>query len=640
MGQNLEYLRSKAAALPRTPGVYIMENENGTVIYVGKSRSLRDRVSQYFHGSHDTKTARMAASVREFRFITCDTEMEALALENSLIKQYTPRYNIRLKDAKSYPYIKLSVGSRYPRITMTRKRVPDGSLYFGPYSSTQTVFTVIASLEKTLGIPSCKKRFPEDIGKGRPCVYKQIGRCIGVCTGDVSEEAYRERINQAAEILRGGTRDTVKALSEKMYRCAEELKFEEAARCRDTIEALRKLSERQKAVGSPDVECDIVGLYMQNIGQEAAFRDCVSVFYVRSGYIADSEHFLFGNDEILPEWETDAAEDSPMVAFLVSLYQSREFIPGEILLSFELPEHDLWLLTNYITDRAGHKVVIRTPKRGGSRYLCDMAVSDARLHSENARKREDGEEEMLVHLASLLQLEVLPQRIEAYDISNLGTEHITAGMVTAIDGKLSKKNYRTFRIRGLSGQDDYGAMREAILRRLQHIVQNAEKDPDALERQEALETMPDLILLDGGVGHVHTVREAMAEMGLDIPVFGMVKDEFHKTRTLTDGENEIRIARQMDVFRFIYSLQEEVHRYTVGRMMQAKRKTLKTSTLEKIHGIGPAKAKILLEAMGTLTAIQKAERETLAAIPGISGTDAEKIYAYYRQGKNTDPGKG
>lgn len=238
---------------------------------------------------------------------------------------------------------------------------------------------------------------------------------------------------------------------------------------------------------------------------------------------------------------------------------------------------------------------------------------------------------MLVHLAALLQLEVLPQRIEAYDISNLGTEHITAGMITAIDGKLKKSDYRTFRIKGQEGQDDYGAMRETILRRLQHITKKTES-------AEALECMPDLILLDGGVGHVHTVREAMAEAGFDIPVFGMVKDEFHKTRTLTDGESEINIARQMDVFRFIYGLQEEVHRYTVGRMMSAKRKTLKTSTLEQIKGIGPAKAKALLEHMGSLSAVQKADADTLAAIPGISRSDAEAIYTHYRKGKS--PKKG
>ena len=256
ISKNIDHLREKSAALPRTPGVYIMQNEAGKVIYVGKSRSLRDRVSQYFHGAHDPKTEKMAASVHDFRFITCDTEMEALALENSLIKQYTPKYNIKLKDAKSYPYIRINIKSLWPRITMTRKRIPDGSLYFGPYSSTSTVYGAIAQLERTLGIPTCKKSFPEDIGKERPCVYYQIGRCMGVCTGNVDPADYREAIERAAGILRGGTRDVILELTKKMTDASEELEFESAARYRDAIEALRKLGERQKAVGSPDVSSD------------------------------------------------------------------------------------------------------------------------------------------------------------------------------------------------------------------------------------------------------------------------------------------------------------------------------------------------------------------------------------------------
>lgn len=632
------YLREKSMALPRIPGVYIMENESGKVIYVGKSRSLRDRVSQYFHGAHDEKTSRMAANVYDFRFVTCDTEMEALALENSLIKQYTPKYNIKLKDAKSYPYIRLNVKAVYPRITMTRKRIPDGSLYFGPYSSTQTVYSVIGSLERTLGIPSCKRRFPEDIGKGRPCVYYQIGRCVGLCTGCVTEAEYRERIDRAAEILRGGTRETIEKLSEKMQICAENLQFEEAARCRDTIEALRKLSERQKAVGSPDVECDVLGLYTKSYGGEVSFHDCLSVFYIRSGYIADSEHVLFDNDAILmgdDSYTADSSEDpavdtgdSPMTVYIASLYQNRSYIPGEIFLSFELPERDCQLLSDYISDRAGHRVQIRTPKRGSSRYLCDMAVKDARTHSENTRKRQTNVEETLVHLAAMLGLEVLPERIEAYDISNLGDEHITAGMITVVNGRFEKNDYRMFRIKNQTGADDYAAMRETLSRRFAHFTGNTAESADALE------IIPDLILLDGGEAHVHTAREVMAEMHVDIPVFGMVKDEFHKTRTLTDGENEIRIARQMDVFRFVYGIQEEVHRYTVGRMMQAKRKTLKTSTLEAIPGIGQAKAKLLLSAMGSLTAVKKAQTADLSAIPGISTSDAERIYTYFRTDKN------
>ncbi len=627
ISNNIDHLREKSAALPRSPGVYIMENEAGRVIYVGKSRSLRDRVSQYFHGSHDPKTEKMAASVHDFRFVTCDTEMEALALENSLIKQHTPKYNIRLKDAKSYPYIRIDVKSPWPRITMTRKRVPDGSLYFGPYSSTATVYSIIAQLEKTLRIPTCKRRFPEDIGRERPCVYYQMGRCMGVCTGKVPSPDYHAAIEQAAGILRGGTRDVIRNLTEQMMRASEDLAFEEAARCRDAIEALRKLGERQKAVGSPDVECDVIGLHLADpTGDGVSLRDCAAVFYIRSGYIADSEHFVFGGDEITRDsgdalLESEAADDgdSPLSSFLMSLYQSREYIPGEILLSFELPEHDRLLLTDYFSHRAGHKVTVRTPKKGASRFLCDMAVSDARTHAENSAKRDKNDERTLGNLASLLCLEVYPERIEAYDISNLGDEHITCGMVVACSGKLKKSEYRTFTIRSTDSQDDYGAMTEAIERRLAHI--GAEND--------SLSAYPDLILLDGGKGHVSVIRRLIREKGFDIPVFGMVKDEHHKTRTLTDEDGELGIARHPDVFRLIYGIQEEVHRYSVSRMTGAKRKTLKTSTLEKIHGIGPAKAKRLHSHFKSLAAIRDASPDELNAVPGISEADAAAIFRHF-----------
>jgi len=627
ISKNIEYLREKAAALPRSPGVYIMQNESGKVIYVGKSRSLRDRVSQYFHGAHDPKTEKMAASVHDFRFVTCDTEMEALALENSLIKQYTPKYNIKLKDAKSYPYIRIDIKSPWPRITMTRKRIPDGSLYFGPYSSTSTVYGAIAQIERTLKIPTCKKVFPDDIGKSRPCVYRQIGRCMGVCTGEVDPAEYREAVNRAAEILRGGTRDVIRELSEKMMAASEELEFEAAARYRDAIEALRKLGERQKAVGSPDVECDVIGMHHTGFeGDAVKFRDCVTVFYIRSGYIADSEHFLFGGDEITAESDDDSG-DSSMSPFLMSLYQSREYIPGEILLSFEIPEHDRLLLSDYFTERAGHKVVVRTPKKGASKYLCDMAVSDAATHSENNAKRDKNDERTLGTLASLLCLEVLPERIEAYDISNLGDEHITAGMVAAVNGRLKKSEYRTFKIKDKSTQDDYAAMTEAISRRLDHI---------GAGENDSMNAYPDLILLDGGKGHVSVIKELLREKGFDIPVFGMVKDEHHKTRTLIDEDGEINIARHADVFRLIYSIQEEVHRYTVSRMTNAKRKTLKTSSLEQIKGIGPAKAKALTDHFGSFAKLKAASESELGEVSGISEKDAEAVWKHFH--RNNDNG--
>lgn len=614
-------LRSKAAALPRKPGVYIMHGEDGKVIYVGKSKSLRDRVSQYFHGAHEVKTEKMASAVYDFEFIVCATEMEALSLENRLIKHHTPKYNIKLKDAKSYPYIRVNIKSKYPTVTMTRTRLSDGALYFGPYSSTSTVYSVIASLERTLGIPSCKKKFPSDIGKSRPCVNYQIGRCVGLCTGNISEEEYRETIDTAVHILRGGTSGAIKALTEDMYRYSESMQFEKAAKCRDTITSLKKLGEKQSAVTSPDVECDVFGLCTS--GNTSSSHDSISVFYIRSGYIADRDHFLFDDSAIVNAEESD---DSPLTSFITRLYVGREYIPKDILLSFDISDSDHALLTECLSGQAGHRVNIKTPKRGASKQLCDLACEDAKVHAESEVSTHRALEKMLAHLASILRLEVFPERIEAYDISNLGSEHITAGMVVAVNGKLTKSEYRTFSISSLSAPDDYSAMKEALLRRMAHTK---DEPKDGVPPPS-----PDLILLDGGAGHVSVIKEALDEAGYYVPVFGMVKDEHHKTRTIVSDTGEIDISKQMDVFRFVYSLQEEVHRYTVGRMTKAKRKTLKTSSLEKIHGIGPAKAKILLSHFRTLAAVKEASFEELSSVSGITETDAGNIIKYFEKQQN------
>ena len=625
----LSHLRAKSAALPRTPGVYIMHAASGKVIYVGKSRSLRDRVSQYFHGEHDVKTARMAGSVYDFDFIVCDTEMEALALENRLIKQYTPKYNIKLKDAKSYPYIRLSMGDTYPRLSMTRRRDDDGALYFGPYSGVTTVFSVIHTLESALGLPSCKRVFPRDIGRERPCVYRQMGRCVGVCAGDVSPKEYAEIVRCAVQILRGGTKEAVASLRERMERSSEELRFEEAARCRDAIAALGRLGERQKAVGAPDTECDVIALAHSELGDSAA------VFYVRGGYIADSEHFVFAPDEITTgdaaadaEGELLSLGDSPMSAFIIGLYQSREYIPREVLLSFALPDGEAEVISGYLSGRAGRRITVRTPQRGDARQLCLMAERDAARHGENQRKREENDGKMLSRLGELLGLGAPPQRIEAYDISNLGREHITAGMVVAEDGRIKKSDYRLFRIEGHDTPDDYASMREAILRRVSHLADGS----------GSFACRPDLILLDGGEAHVSVIRQALAEAGISIPVFGMVKDEHHKTRTLVGDGEEISVARESAVFQFLYKLQEEVHRFTVSSMSAAKRKTLRTSSLEKVKGIGPAKAKALLSHFGSMTAMRSASTAELSAVPGISDADAGRLY-HFLHDSDTQEGK-
>ncbi len=624
---NIEFLRSKAASLPRLPGVYIMENRAGEVIYVGKSRSLRDRVSQYFHGSHDIKTEKMASSVNNFRFIVCNTEMDALILENDLIKKHTPRYNILLKDSKSYPYIKVT-NDPFPRIVMTRKK-SDGGKYFGPYSGTGVIFDIISTLERTLGIPSCKRSFPKDIGKSRPCVYRQIGRCCGVCAGDVDEAEYKKIIDCAVSILRGNIKDAVRELEERMYLASSRERFEEAARCRDSIEALKKLAEKRKVTSlSAGGEYDVIAL------ASSAENRCAAVFYIRDGIISDSEQFIFGADEItgyITKNEADVSPvgqensdvfdsgDFPLSAFIVNLYMGREYIPKEILLSFDMPSSERALVEEYLTKRAGRRVTLKTPIKGELRRLCDMAENDAVRHFESRKVRADANERVLASLASSLGLEVLPERIECYDISNLGDEFITAGMIVFEDGKFKKSDYRYFRIKSTETNDDYASMREALKRRLSEL---AGKD-------ESFSREPDLILLDGGTSHVSVVREVCQRAGLEIPVFGMVKDSHHKTRTIVSDAEEISIANDMPLFQFIYKLQEEVHRFTVGKMKAAKLKTLKTSGLEKIKGIGPAKAKELLLSMGSVQKIASATAEELSAVPKISRADADAVVKYF-----------
>ena len=666
--ETLEYLRRKAALLPKSPGVYIMENACGKVIYVGKSRALKNRVSQYFHGSHDLKTTKMASNVNDFRYITCDTEMEALVMENNLIKQYNPKYNILLKDSKSYPYIRITDGE-YPRVVLSRRRDEKG-MFFGPYSGAGVVYSVISTLERVLGLPSCKRKFPEDIGKGRPCVYRQIGRCCGVCAGDVSAAEYAELIGCAVQFLKGNTDAVEKSLYGRMLRASDEERYEEAARCRDALASLKKLGQTQKTQLPRDTDCDVVAV----ASHEGC--DCAAVLYIRGGKICDSEYFTFGADEItgadnaqsmadstgsmtgetvgeksiadgtggedktasagiVPNGAADvycaepddggdeeSVEETPMSAFIVGLYRGREYIPPEILLSFDMPEGEKNLIGAYLGERAGHKVTLRTPKRGEARSLCLMAQRDAVRHSETRRKRDEDDERVLVRLASLLSLEVVPQRIEAYDISNLGSEHITAGMIVADGGKLRKSDYRVFRIKGQDAPDDYSAMRQTLMRRIAHIGDGEDT---------SLSAEPDLILLDGGAGHVGVARELFRDADCHIPVFGMVKDEHHKTRTLVSDTNEVSIAREAEVFRFIYKLQEEVHRFTVSRMSAAKRKTLKTSSLEKISGIGPAKAKKLMSHFKTLSALKEASEEEISAVSGISRADAEAVFAYFNK---------
>ncbi len=607
----LEYLRNKAATLPYRPGVYIMKDKSGKVIYVGKSRALRDRVSQYFHLSSDAniKTIRMVSQIDDFETILCDTEMEALALENTKIKQFNPKYNILLKDAKSYPYIKLTLNEEYPRVVMTRKRALDGAKYFGPYSGTSTVYSVIGTLERIFGIPKCKYSFPKDIGKVRPCIYKQMGRCVSPCDNSISQQDYYTMMQCAQDVLRGNIKKAVDTLNSQMLNFAENEKFEEAARCRDGINALKQLREKQKVVGAPNDEYDIIAVYSDEL------TTAISVFYVRSGIISDNDSFIYGSYEI-----SSSNSYEFMTPFITELYTRREYIPKEILLSFELPQEELELVTEYISNKSNRKVIIRTPQKGDMKKMCEMVYGNAKEQAIQYKNKTEEDSKVLVKLAELLGLEYIPERIEAYDISNLGNEHITAGMIVSENGKLKKSDYRFFKIKNQSGADDYSAMRETIRRRLEHL-----SDSDG-----SFSKMPDLILLDGGMTHVSCVKEVLSELNIDIPVFGMVKDEHHKTRTIVTENDEISIAKEQSVFIFAYKLQEEVHRFTVSKMDNAKRKTLKKSYLENINGIGAKKAKALMAHFKTLGAIKEAGQEELTKVKGISLQNANDIIEFLK----------
>lgn len=594
----------KANELPLRPGVYIMRDRAGKVIYVGKSAKLKNRVSQYFqNGEKNVKTEKMVSSVFEFDYILCDTEIEALSLENSLIKQYSPRYNIRLKDSKSYPYIKIT-NEEYPRILFTRSRLSDKAKYFGPFSGASIAIGIMSLLNKTLGIPSCKLKFPRDIGKGRECLYYQMKQCCGVCQQHVTKEEYNELIKCAIDILKGNTKRAISSLEEQMYAYSEEEQFEAAIKCRDTIRSLEKIRERQKVVDSPDAEYDVIALYTDEL------CSCLAIYSVREGILNGKNEYLFGADKILDE--------ATLTSFLFDYYSRSDAVPKKIILDDSVNVEEE-LLCEFLSEQAGRKITLWTPQRAEMKRLCELIFSNAKEKAQAYVKEYEKDNSTLIRLMELLELDSVPERIEAYDISNLGAEHKTGGMVVYIDGKPKKSDYRSFNIKDVKDTDDYACMRETLKRRLSHLT----------DTQGSMGEYPDLILLDGGKTHVGTVKQVLCNMGIDIPIFGMVKDDFHKTRALCTDTEEISIAREQAVYGLVFRIQEEVHRYTVSKMSNAKSKTIKRSSLENIKGIGPSKAKALLAHFGGVSAIQSASFDELIKTKGISEQDARNILDYY-----------
>ena len=598
-------LREKASLLPLSPGVYIMRGDGGKVIYVGKSKKLKNRVSQYFHETDfkSVKTDMMTSLVRDFEYIVCDTETEALTLENSLIKLYKPRYNIKLKDDKSYPYISVNMHDEYPRFTVTRKREDPRALYFGPYSGTTVVYGIINAMQKTFGLPACNRRFPRDKGKVTHCIYRQIG-CLAPCDENVTSEQYRESFSEAVDFLSGNYKKITDELTEKMLYASENEMFEAAAVCRDRIRAIEKLREKQKVVASPEVERDVISAYAGDA------VSAVCVFYIRGGKLTDSEIFYFSGGEIL--------DSSALCSFICELYVRREYIPKEITVGGELSESDKELCESWLSEKTNRKVNLTIPLRGEKKKLCDMAKENAEQKCKEYLLSSQKTDKTLARLASLAGLETVPERIEAFDISNIGDEHITAGMVVFENGKPKKSDYRIFRMKTVSTRDDYASMREAVSRRCAHF-----SDDGAVA--------PDLFLIDGGAAHVSAAKQAMREAGYDIPTLGMVKDDKHRTRALVgeDGD-EIQILSEQQVYSLIYKIQEEVHRFTISKMIGGKRKAEQTSVLENVSGVGKAKAKALLAVFGGLSAIKKADISELCRVKGITESIAKNIKEYFR----------
>ena len=602
----LERLRSKANSLPLQPGVYIMKNSDGAVIYVGKSKKLKNRVTSYFTGqSHSYKTAKMVSLVRDFDYIVCKTEIEALTLENVLIKKHSPKYNIKLKDAKSYPYIKVT-SEDYPKLFVTRERRSDRARYFGPYQSSQNARTALDAVMRIFTLATCKRSFPKDIGRERPCIYRDMGRCIAPCTGKVSSAEYRSLVKCAEWVLDGNVRETKNMLTAEMNTASENMEFERAAMIRDSIYALERLSEKQKVVADAKVNRDVFAMYTSET------EGVLAMLSIRSGALVNKNEFILSVNDL-----TSPDDAIPLIA---DYYDTSGSIPREVMLDFPLSEEDTELLSEYLSLSTKYRVSVRIPERGDGRALCDMALENAKEAARQYRLEGEREDKNLKRFSELLGLAEIPKRIEAYDISNIGNENITASMVVYSGGKLKKSDYRVFTVKTTGGADDYGSMREVLGRRFSHIGDGT----------QSLGESPDLILLDGGAAHVGVVRELMEERGIDIALFGMVKDDYHKTRAITDGEREISIAQETGVYTFVYNIQEEAHRFALKNSQGAKIKSMTRSSLEKISGIGPKKARLLLSAM-PLAKIRTATKKELSDIKGISERDAENIYEYYRK---------
>ncbi len=598
-------LKDKALSLPLKPGVYLMMDQSGTVIYVGKAKALKNRVSQYFHdqGAHTPKTRAMVAQIHHFDTIVAGSEFEALVLEAALIKRHKPRYNILLKDDKGYPYIRLSVKAPYPQFSIAGRMANDGARYFGPFGGRGDTQAIIDALRGALKLPACGKKFPRDIGKERPCLNHHMGLCDGYCRPEMTREQHCQAMDQAVRILEGKFSQVEKDLSEEMFQAAENLEFEKAAALRDRLKAISLLGKRQKVVAGYLADTDVLGLFTGEV------KSAMAVLHFNDGELTSRDL------EVFP---TEGEEPGEILAaFLVQYYGERSLLPRQILLPESLDgEADIARL---LSRQAGQRVELITPQRGAKMDLIRMARENAQEEVRRLTTKAERTAKILTLLAEKLELPEPPRRIEAYDISNTGASNIVAAMTVFEDGKPKKNAYRYFRMKGLDGPDDYASMEQTIRRRFR-------RDQVGDER---FAQRPDLLLIDGGDTHAAVAQRVLTEFGLTIPVYGMVKDDRHRTRALITPEGkEIGIQAVPALFAFIGQIQEETHRSAVGFHHKQHTKTGTGSVLEKIPGIGETRRKALLKAFGSVKNIQAADLQELEKV--LPKNAAQSVYNYFR----------
>lgn len=609
--------------LPRKPGVYIMRDDKDVILYVGKAINLHNRVRSYFRENIGRGPAidQMVSLIARFEYIVTDSELEALVLENNLIKENSPKYNTLLKDDKTYPYIKVTVGEDYPRILFSRTMKKDKSRYFGPYTSAAAVKDTIELLNKLYQLRTCNRVLPRDTGLERPCLNYHIKQCLAPCQGYVSKEEYRQQVAGALEFLNGNYSPILKDLEEKMNKAAEELEFEEAARYRDLLSSVRQVSQKQKITEGVGEDKDILALYQDET--EAV----VQVFFVRDGKLIGREHYYMTH---VPENNKPAI----LQDFVKQFYAGTPFIPRELMLQYEI--EDAELIEKWLSERKGSRVYLKVPKIGSKEKLVELAAQNAKLVLSQDReklKREEGRTIGAVkEISDLLQLPLTgTARMEAYDISNINGFENVGSMVVYEKGKPKRSDYRKFKIKSVSGPDDYACMREVLTRRFRHGMEESKE----LEEQEmdqeygSLTKFPDLILMDGGRGQVNIALSVLEELGINIPVCGMVKDDNHRTRGLYYHNIELPIDTHSEGFKLITRIQDEAHRFAIEYHRSLRSKTQVKSVLDDIPGVGPARRKALMRHFKSLEEIRQASVEELMEIPEMNERTAEEIVTFF-----------